>query len=200
LAHTAVRVWSCPLVDEAKSQPRRCGGELIHPNTHTLTFTCLSKMTSRPMGTEFAVYILVVDVRNCLCSHTQTLNEVLCAMVMCSWRGESAISLCLHVFVLMVHPYSYCPFHGTSTTPTVSACGMRGMSVFSSRLSSLTENHPFLYLLSWLFVCCFTLQIERKVVLVVITVFFFGEPERYEPISYVSVFCSTNHSFTEVTL
>lgn len=34
-AHTAVRVWSCPLVDKAESQPRRCGGELIHPNTHT---------------------------------------------------------------------------------------------------------------------------------------------------------------------
>lgn len=125
------------------------------------------------MGTEFAVYILVVDMINCLCSHTQTLNEVLCAMVMCSWRGESAISLCLRVLVPMVHPYSYGPFHGTSTTPTVSACGMRGMSVFSSRLSSLTENHPSLYLLSWLFVCCFTLQSERKVVLVVITEYFF---------------------------
>lgn len=102
MAHTAVRVWSCPLVDEAKSQPRRCGGELIHPNTHTLTFTCLSKMTSRPMGTEFAVF-LVVDVRNCLCSHTQTLNEVLCAMVMCSWRGESSRFVSVYLCSWSIH-------------------------------------------------------------------------------------------------
>jgi len=199
LAHTAVRVWSCSLVDETESQPRRCGGELIHPNTPTLTFTCLSKMTSRPMGIEFAVYILVVDVRYCLCSHTQTLNEVLCAMVMCSWRGESAISLCLRVFVPMfIHIHIVHSMAHQPPRPFLHAGCVACLYFLQGFHSSLRIIRPFICLASCS--CVLSLSKVSAKWLLLSHNYFFCEPERYGPISYVSVFCSTNRSFTEVTL